>query len=81
MNRRGFLASCLALAAAPAIVRADSLMRIVPRETLILPSVDALRVFARDMWSAAIDQTFINHFVVFAHPSREADLRALIAKG
>lgn len=32
MNRRGFLSSILALAAAPAIVRADSLMRIVPRE-------------------------------------------------
>jgi len=32
MNRRGFLGSILALAAAPAIVRADSLMRIVPRE-------------------------------------------------
>lgn len=35
MNRRGFLQSCLALAAAPAIVRADSLMRIVPRDTLV----------------------------------------------
>ena len=40
MNRRGFLQTCLALAAAPAIVRADSLMRIVPRElSLILPGV------------------------------------------
>ena len=28
MNRRGFLQTCLALAAAPAIVRADSIMRI-----------------------------------------------------
>ena len=36
MNRRGFLLGCLAAAAAPAIVRADSLMRIVPRETAIL---------------------------------------------
>lgn len=33
MNRRGFLQSCLALAAAPAIVRADSLMRVIPRDT------------------------------------------------
>lgn len=31
MNRRGFMGSILALAAAPAIVRADALMRIVPR--------------------------------------------------
>ena len=33
VNRRGFLGTCLALGVAPAIVRADSLMRIVPRET------------------------------------------------
>lgn len=32
MNRRGFLTSILALGAAPAIVRADSLMRIVPMD-------------------------------------------------
>lgn len=35
MNRRGFLGSILAAAAAPAIVRADSLMRIVPRDIVI----------------------------------------------
>ena len=35
-TRRGFLGSILALGAAPAIVRADSLMRIVPRETRVL---------------------------------------------
>lgn len=39
MNRRGFLQSCIALAAAPAIVRADSLMRIVQRElSIIVPT-------------------------------------------
>jgi len=32
MNRRGFLGTCLALGVAPAIVRADSLMRVVTRE-------------------------------------------------
>ena len=36
MDRRGFLGSILALGLAPAIVRADSLMRIVPRETGII---------------------------------------------
>lgn len=36
MNRRGFLSSCLALAAAPAIVRADNLMRIVPRSAPVI---------------------------------------------
>lgn len=38
MNRRGFLTSCLALAAAPAICRADSLMKIVtPQSQILLP--------------------------------------------
>lgn len=39
MNRRGFLMGAggiLALAAAPAIVRADSLMRIIPERTSVL---------------------------------------------
>lgn len=36
LTRRGFLGSILALAAAPAIVRADSLMRVVPRDTGVL---------------------------------------------
>lgn len=36
MNRRGFLGSILAACAAPAIVRADSLMRIVPTDTFVL---------------------------------------------
>lgn len=35
-TRRSFLTQCLALAAAPAIVRADSLMRIVPREAVVI---------------------------------------------
>lgn len=38
MNRRGFLGTILAACAAPAIVRADSLMKIArPSERLILP--------------------------------------------
>jgi len=36
MNRRGFLGAILATACAPAIVRADALMRIVPREAVAL---------------------------------------------
>jgi hypothetical protein len=41
-TRRGFLGSILALGVAPAIVRADSLMRIVPREVEILTSTDGV---------------------------------------
>lgn len=61
MNRRGFLGSILAACAAPAIVRADSLMRIVPldttvwtvtakgRDSVVLPSSPQLgdRIIAR----------------------------------
>lgn len=41
MNRRGFLAGILAAAAAPAIVRADALMKIVPRQSdyLYMPNL------------------------------------------
>lgn len=35
MNRRGFIGSILALGVAPAIVRADALMRIVPRDVIV----------------------------------------------
>jgi hypothetical protein len=49
MNRRGFLQSCIALAAAPAIVRADSLMRVIPREaTVILPQGFGLAQIKRE---------------------------------
>jgi len=44
VNRRGFLGTILAAACAPAIVRADSLMRSIPRETTVYTGMD----FARD---------------------------------
>lgn len=40
MNRRGFLGSILTACVAPAIVRADSLMRVVPREVLVLEDLE-----------------------------------------
>lgn len=43
MNRRNFLATCLALSAAPAIVRAESLMKLwVPPQGIILPPLATL---------------------------------------
>ena len=36
MNRRGFLTGIFAFGAAPAIVKADSLMKLVPRQTEVL---------------------------------------------
>lgn len=38
MNRRGFLKGILLAGIAPAIIRADSLMRAIPTETTILPA-------------------------------------------
>ncbi len=41
MNRRSFLGSILLAGAAPAIVRADSLMRVIPRELgIVTPEYD-----------------------------------------
>lgn len=46
MNRRGFLGSIIAACAAPAIVRADSLMRIVARDaTVIAPEIGRIETF------------------------------------
>ena len=43
ISRRGFLGAMLAAAAAPAIVRADSLMQIVvPKQEIILPTLNIL---------------------------------------
>jgi hypothetical protein len=59
MNRRGFLASMLAAAAAPAIVRAASLMPVRPLG-LILPgdeewSASGMRLLAQDFAESAVD--------------------------
>ena len=60
MNRRGFLASILALGAAPAIVRADSLMKIIPRsaevlmpyeESIVIDQMRDLEFFEGLQWS------------------------------
>lgn len=52
MNRRGFLGSILALGAAPAIVRADSLMRIVA------PGTTVVGIPGNDLWAHAHMKTF-----------------------
>ena len=54
LNRRGFIGSILALGAAPAIVRADSLMRVVARDTSVsrLP-LDLIMDFSGGEYSMA----------------------------
>lgn len=59
MNRRQFMQGILATACAPAIVRADSLMRIVARDTtIVLPENLFLDWFmshtADEIWSPGI---------------------------
>lgn len=58
MNRRGFLGSILAASAAPAIVRADALMRIVPRRLttigIDLGHVDRMFVVTRAVDGMAV---------------------------
>lgn len=55
MNRRGFIGAILAAAMAPAVVRADSLMRIVPRDALIIGGQGVLA--GEDMLSFIREQT------------------------
>lgn len=73
MNRRGFLSAMLAAGAAPAIVRADSLMRIVPRETL----VDMSALAAGDYWGRRLDQLA---FQVLTTDMKQVWSRALMAE-
>ncbi len=58
MNRRGFLASCLALSAAPAIVRAESLMKLwVPPQEIyqFLPGAVGHYVATPDLGSTLME--------------------------
>ena len=68
MNRRLFLASCLALGAAPAIVRASSLMRMVPTESgLLVPSRRLLQMeIGGEMFYFVSDVT-LDGFRIRAH--------------
>lgn len=50
-TRRSFLGLILALGAAPAIVRADALMRVVPRETTLFNAADWIN------WDPAADHS------------------------
>jgi len=56
MNRRGFLGAMLAVASAPAFVRAESLMKIaVPKEKKILTLADLAGDFDGDVeWSESV---------------------------
>lgn len=54
ITRRGFLGSILASAVAPAIVRADSLMRIIPIDTTILSEDNILYLINKTVDNARL---------------------------
>lgn len=66
-TRRGFLGALLAAAAAPAIVRAESLMRIY------VPPAPAIVEPVWEAWAG-------DSYVAFAHPDMYADIMALGAR-
>ena len=73
MNRRGFISTILALGAAPAIVRADSLMRLGPAQTeLLLPFSQEIIInqmrgphqfTLADWWAERVDAVFAAHIL------------------
>lgn len=53
LTRRGFLKTCLALGAAPVIVRAESLMKLwVPQQELIVPITDSTQFMCAQLEAA-----------------------------
>lgn len=72
MNRRGFLQSCLALCAAPAIVRVDSLMRMVPTDTVVISGIAG-----EDLWAHAHPQNIMEEL---AYITRRAFVPKLVVQ-
>ena len=59
MNRRGFLASCLIASAAPAIVRAESLMKLwVPPQEIWVQPIGALQPM-QSVWISGDGEVWI----------------------
>lgn len=63
MNRRDFLGAILAAASAPAIVRADSLMRVIPRDTGVLTLAQV-----REIADLMRERCIPGPYVAFVHP-------------
>lgn len=84
ITRRGFLTGMLALGAAPAIVRAASLMPLVTPAGLVVPSNQLW--MSREMLQQAADRTALiremaDQYVIFMHPSAEEAMRELMITG
>jgi hypothetical protein len=73
MNRRGFLGGILALGAAPAIVRADSLMRVIPLDA-------GVQTFAWDDGAAEWSGLTVSEIITRTLRARAPQLAANIAR-
>src|SRR4051794_14876117 len=74
MNRRSFLSAILAAGVAPALVRADSLMRIVPRETTLFTVGGQAAIDGLDLSLRSIVGDLLSHA---GFSLSECDLSAL----
>jgi len=82
MNRRGFLGSILALGAAPAIVRADSLMRVVPRDLALIevPDVILMAPHVEKMFHILWVETPCSSNIWLPHRSKDEARNATLRK-
>lgn len=76
MNRRGFLSTMLALGAAPAVVRATSLMPVRTRPILVtgtIGSIEGFRIITPDfnVWSAELAKPFYKATVLGSAARKE----------
>lgn len=75
LSRRGFLTGMLALGAAPAIVRAASLMRTVTPAGLLVPDIERLLIANERAGQ------YLRDYYIIMHPSAEQTMRELMITG
>jgi len=82
LSRRGFLTGMLALGAAPAIVRAASLMKVVTPAGLIWSGVDLAQSVVTARRRPNGDTKIIGaDYYIIMHPSAEQAMRKLMITG
>jgi len=83
VTRRGFLTGMLALGAAPAIVRAASMMKVVtPAGIVHAASADRyIQMAGSNGGNPTIGTHLANKYVIFAHPDYEEALRDVMRDG
>lgn len=75
LSRRGFLTGMVALGAAPAIVRAASLMKVITPAGLLVPD------FERLITANETTGQHLRDYYIIMHPSMEQAMRELMITG